>query len=283
MKKTLILISIVALGAIAYGVLESCNGGGTKPIVPPQPAPLNLSVYLDLSNRLVRPDTPDQTKRDSAIVDTLVGHFCAVTRGPQILKSRNRMKVFFYPAPASPNLMKQVRNLNVDIGKLPPGERIKALNAMHGTFRNSLAQIYRQTVAAQRWIGCDIWDFFSSKKVDAQCVQKGSRNVLVIVTDGYLYAINNKVQTPQGTNYILPQTLKAGTPLINGRNGASLSSLEVLVLEVNPFSPAQQTPLLHTIENWLKAMGVKHYYVAETDANITNTEEIIEKFLGNEL
>lgn len=61
MKKTLILISIVALGAIAYGVLESCNGGGTKPIVPPQPAPLNLSVYLDLSNRLVRPTRPSAT------------------------------------------------------------------------------------------------------------------------------------------------------------------------------------------------------------------------------
>ena len=242
---------------------------------------LNISVYLDLSDRLVRDLTPNQTYRDTAIINYLVDYFVEKTMGPQILKSQNKMKVFFYPTPNDSEISTLAQGLSVDIGsKQGVGRRI-ALEEMKEVFQKNLSHIYEETINEQNWIGCDIWDFFSNKKVDNLCIKSGARNILVILTDGYLFAANNKIREGNAYSYILNQTLDANGKLIDRRNGdLKDKGLEVLMLEINPTEPRQHDKMVNTLEEWFGSMGVEKFVVVETDANLTNTKTIIDNFLS---
>ena len=267
----------------AFGIifLSSCGGGQRKEVIAPQT--LNISVYLDLSDRLVRSDiTPDQTYRDTSIVNYLVDYFRGQTLGPAILKSENKMKVFFYPTPKDTEICTLANGLSVDIGEKKVVDKRKALDEMKSTFQNNLSRIYEETLNEKKWVGCDIWDFFSNKKVDNLCVKDGARNILVILTDGYIFAEYNKIKEGNAYSYILPQTLNVdGSSLIDRRNGdLKGKGLEVLMLEVNPYQPSHRDKMVKVLEDWFAAMGVEKFVVAETDANLTNTQTIIKNFLN---
>jgi hypothetical protein len=278
MKK--IIISIAAFWMIMS--VSSCGGGQKKEVV--MPRPLNISVYLDLSDRLIRDLTPNQTYRDTAIINYLVDYFRSQTLGPTILKSENKMKVFFYPTPKDTEISTLAQGLSVDIASKQGVEKRKALDEMKGIFQNNLAHIYEETLNAKTWVGCDIWDFFSNKKVDNLCVKNGARNIIVILTDGYIFAEDNKIKEDNNAfSYILPQTLNIeGSSLIDRRHGKLKDKgIEVLMLEVNPYQPNQRDKMIKVLEDWFSAMGIEKFVVAETDANLTNTQTIIKNFLEN--
>lgn len=277
------IIGIIAFClTICVVVFYSCGGKSTKKDVVVA-KPLNVSVYLDLSDRLVRDLTPNQTYRDTAIINYLMDYFKGQTLGPAILKSENKFKVFFYPTPEDTNISTLAQGLSVDVGSKQGVEKRKSLDEMKGVFQSNLSQIYSETLKAKKWVGCDIWDFFSNKKVDNLCVKKGARNIVVILTDGYLFAVNNKIKEGNAYSYISPQTLSVkGSTLIDRRHGdLKGKGLEVLMLEVNPYKPAHRDQMVNVLEQWFSSMGVEKFVVAETDANLTNTQTIIKNFLDN--
>lgn len=51
------------------------------------------------------------------------------------------------------------------------------------------------------------------------------------------------------------------------------------MLEVNPYQPQHRDRMEKILGDWFTAMGIKKYSIAETDANMTNTETIIKNFL----
>ena len=149
---------------------------------------------------------------------------------------------------------------------------------MKSQFDNSLDSIYQNTLKMKKWVGCDIWSFFSNKKVDNLCIRKGYRNILVILTDGYLYHKDNKFKDGTAYSYILPETLNTpNASLISKRKG--LNDLEVLILEVNPYSPGQRDRLIEVLEKWLKDMEVSKNQIEETDIP-NNIKPIISNFLN---
>ena len=171
------------------------------------------------------------------------------------------------------------KGLNVDLSKLSGAQKKEKLSLMKETFNTNLSQIYSLAIKDKKFIGCDIWGFFTDKKVDNLCMAPGHRNILVILTDGYLYHIDNKKQEGKAYSYINPQNLMLpGTSLIVGRDG--LNELEVLMLEVNPSQISQLSTMEEIIETWLKGMGIEHFMVAGTDLP-SNTENYITNFLNN--
>ena len=279
MKK--IIISIVTLLVIVS--VSSCNSCTPDPKKVETPQPLNISVYLDLSDRLIRDLTPNQTYRDTAIINYLVDYFRSQTLGPTILKSENKMKVFFYPTPNDTEISTLAQGLSVDIGAKQGVGKRQALDEMKGVFQTNLTQIYEKTLTPpQKWLGCDIWDFFSSRKVDNLCVKNGARNIIVILTDGYLFYEPNKIKEGNEYSYILPQTLAVDGTLIDRRKGELAGKgLEVLMLETNPYQANHRDKMFKVLENWFSSMGIERFVVAETDANLTNTQTIIKNFLEN--
>ena len=78
-------------------------------------------------------------------------------------------------------------------------------------------------------------------------------------------------------SYVLPQTLAVpGSSLICKRKG--LSDLEVLVLEVNPYSPAQRDRLFDVLTTWFTDMEVGKLSIVQTDLP-SNVAPYIENFL----
>lgn len=265
--------------------LMSCGAGGGQKHGTEQPQTLNISVFLDLSDRIAdRNLVPNQVYRDTAIINYLIEYFISKTLGIHILQSENKMKVFFYPTPQDTRISELSKLLSVDIGSKNGVEKRTTLEAMRTVFPATLDSIYSKTLASNKWPGCDIWDFFSSKKVDNLCVKNGARNIVVILTDGYIYHEKNAFQEGDAYSYIGHKKLdsKQEISLIDRRKGELAGKgLEVLMLEVNPAKPAHKDKMMKILEKWFSDMGVEKFVAAETDANLTNTETIIKNFLDN--
>lgn len=283
--KTYKSLLFLAVSFILMGCMSSCGGSSNKSndgaITPLEKTekPLNISIFLDLSDRLTRGMEPSQMSRDTAIINYVLDYFKAQTLGPQILKSKNNIKVFFYPTPQSSKIATLANDLSVDISKLNGKDKRITLEEMKGKFQKSLTQIYNETLSEKNWIGCDIWDFFSNKKVDVQCVRNDARNILFILTDGYLFDKNHKINEGNAYSYILPQTLKVpGSSLIAKRDG--LDNLEVCMLEINPYDIKHRDQMKEILENWLQAMGIKekNITIVETDLPV-NIQTVIKSFL----
>lgn len=273
------VICAVLIGMfIMNGCGTSAESDKKETVSEDKPLPLNISVYLDLSDRLTRELTPSQMERDTAIINHLVDIFIkdCIDNG-KILNSENHFQVFFFPAPNVSEIALLARGLNVDLSKTDLRNKKVELMEMKSRFQNNLAQIYNEAINEEKWIGCDIWGFFSNKEVDKLCIRKGYRNILVILTDGYLFHANNKVNDGTAYSYVLPQTLNVpNSSLIVKRDG--LDDLEVLMLEVNPYTPQQREPLVSVLENWFKQMGVGLFAVSETTLPV-NSEVYIDNFM----
>ena len=286
------------IGVIATIAFASCGGSGSKEAestgeiagssVSKSDKPLNISIYLDLSDRLKRDLTPSQKDRDLAIVSHIADYFREQTVGPKILQSKNNIKVFFYPAPNSSDIATLAEDLCIDITKFNGVEKRVVLDgdanqgkpSLKERFNKNLSAIYDKTLEANQWPGCDIWDFFSNKNVDTQCIREGFRNILVILTDGYLFDEKHKVQDGNAFSFVTPATLKnPNTSLIVKRTG--LENLEVRILEVNPTDINHRDQLKSVLENWLKGMGVKEENITVSQTDLpSNTQTIVNSFLN---
>lgn len=293
MKTRNLIIGIIAIVALAScstqcpKKTESAGEGAGKG-VSQSDKPLNISIYLDLSDRLKRNLTPSQKERDLAIVGHIADYFRGQTVDPKILQSKNDIKVFFYPAPNSSDIATLAEDLCIDITKFNGVEKRVVLDgdanqgkpSLKERFNKNLSAIYDKTLEANQWPGCDIWDFFSNKNVDTQCIREGFRNILIILTDGYLFDEKHKVQDGNAYSYVTPATLRnPNTSLIVKRTG--LENLEVRILEVNPTDINHRDQLKNVLENWLKGMGVKEENITVSQTDLpSNTQTIVDSFLN---
>ena len=284
MKLNVLSVILVSFAMI----LNSCGGGekkttqtegnneGSNSVVLNPNETLNISIYLDLSDRLIRQMAPSQKDKDIQIVNYMAEIVKNHAVAQKILPSNDRIKVFFYPAPNDSNIAILSENLEMDLSKAQPAEKKKILAEFQQKFERSLSQIYEATLKAKNWIGSDIWGFFK-KPVETYCLKKDARNILVILTDGYIFHKDNKVKVGDDYSYILPQTLaNPNSGLIVSRQ--DLDDLEVLMLEVNPHDPKHQDQMEEILKNWFSNMGVKHFDVGVTDQP-TNTKLNIDKFM----
>ena len=240
--------------------------------------PLNITVYIDLSDRLERDMTPSQKERDLAVIKHVTELFQDSCINHKISRSKDHLKVLFYPAPANSEIAALASALEIDMSKYAPKERKQKLKDMSDVFTASLNQIYDETLQAKRWVGSDIWGFFSNKKVDDLCIRPGYRNILIILTDGYLYHANNKIKEGNSYSYVLPQTLSDPQSALIVRR-TDLQNLEVIMLETNPYSPLQHDRLNEVLSNWFNNMGVSKFVISDTDMP-TNTITVLDNFIG---
>ena len=248
--------------------------------------PLNITVFIDLSDRLIKNGTSQfhdettQMTRDTTIISQIEDIFIKETiQNNGLIKSTNHFQVLFYPAPNSSQINALAADLNIDLAKASQKEKRQLLNDMKAQFSNALGAIYTQTIKDKAWVGCDIWGFFSNKKVDQICVKEGYRNILVILTDGYLFHVNNKIKEGNSYSYILDQTLaQENSSLLVKRRG--LNNLEVLMLEINPTDPKNLTKMTSILESWFREMGIIHFVVADTDVP-QNVTPVIDSFFND--
>lgn len=242
--------------------------------------PLNISVYLDLSDRLTRPlNGPNQSDRDTAIINHIVDKIIEHAQDLKIVKCKDNFQIFFYPTPNITSISTIAKNLHFDFSNVDKKDKKRMMIDMKNNVEKGVSAIYNEALQAGNWEGSDIWGFFSNKKVDEYCIRKGYRNIIIILTDGYIFHQNNKQKEGDAYSYILPQTLaNPNSSLLVKRNG--LTDLEVMVLEVNPYEDKQRDLIEEKLKNWFEGMGITNgkFVMADTDLP-SNTEHVIDNFL----
>lgn len=260
-------------------------------------AQLNISIFLDLSNRISPnkyPETPSPTERDLASIETIVSCFKDDMEAKGAYRAKGCIKVFFDPTPQIKGINEIAKTLDVDLSKAEDNkEKKKIFDHINEDFLKSLKLIYQNSISSQNWIGADVWGFFK-RKVKDRCIRPNYRNILVIITDGYIYHQNSREKSANRYSYLLPEVLD-GQKLRNNPNWKvdmknadfgliaprkDLQDLEVLVLEIRPepTKPQDQDIIEETLKKWFDEMGIKHYSILSSDLP-ANTQSSIREFI----
>ncbi|MBS1572367.1 MAG: hypothetical protein JST62_08260 [Bacteroidetes bacterium] len=299
MKKTIsiILVAFLCLILIQCKKDEKIENGKSKPALTNDDKQLNITFLLDLSDRIEPskyPASPEHYQRDEAIVKNFVDIFKNDMNKKGGYKAKGKMRVIFSPQPQDANINRIASGLNIDLSKMQPAEKKNVFNELNNKFSGNLSKIYDLTLAQKNYIGSDIWRFFKNDVKDyAVTDDQNYRNILVIVTDGYVFHKDSKIQEKNRTSFLTPESIGANglrnsdwkQKFEQGDYGfitsrKDLQNLEVLVLEINPEGNnlKDEDIIKAYLSKWFEEMGIKKYEIYNSDLPV-NTKTRIEKFL----
>jgi hypothetical protein len=265
---------------------------------------LNISVLIDLSNRIDPSKSnkqPDQAQRDISIINVLTSAIKKNIVAHGTFRSNARINVYFHPEPNDKRIQDIADKLSVTwvSGNNMDQARLNKVNylKLDSNFSSGLKQIYSIASATSNYPGSDTWRFMKDE-VKMKCIEEDSsfRNILVILTDGYMYFKDGREQEGHNRyNYIernIPHFNRfRNTALLSefdSKNyglipaNKNLGKLEVLVMEC---SPEEEFPQDFDIMKkywckWLGEMGVKHAEIYKTQQPAYH-EKIITGFLNS--
>ena len=287
--KRLFFITIVALS------LVFCACVSDPPPPPEQPKQLNISILLDLSDRINPTINPDAQKNDIENIKTITEFFKANMESLGAYKAKGKIRVFLVPPPSNLEINSIVNKLKIDCSKMDNKGRKEVYDNLTELYTQNLDATYKETIATSAWIGSDIWRFFKDDVKD-YCVENNSdyRNILIILTDGYLYHEQSKYNTANRFTYLLNSNLanyrkqnwkqlveQKDFGIMTERN--DLNDLEILVLEIkaeNSSNRIDEDILLFVLEKWFDEMNVSRHKAYRSDLP-ANTKIRIENFLEN--
>ncbi|MFA8436804.1 MAG: hypothetical protein ACEPOZ_20040 [Marinifilaceae bacterium] len=255
---------------------------------------LNISLFLDLSDRISPSKHPNQTmeyyQRDLGYISSIATAFNVHIRNKKIIQMNDRMQVFFDPPPSNPKINGLAKKLKIELTKENVTREI--LSTITSNYKNFSKQIYELAITDNKYIGSDIWRFFKSN-ANTYCIKDGYRNVLIIFTDGYVYHKDTRLREGNKRSYLTTKVIESlGLNTSNWKHELTakeygflaptngLSELEVLVLGINPSrnNPYEEDVIKAYWENWLKEMGVQKFLLRTTDLP-SNLDEVIQNFL----
>lgn len=276
MTKNIIWTIFIVCITCVYSCGENQKNATNDEVIE-QVKPWNISILCDLSDRITKESTGmSQVEKDTTIVSEIISVLKDKILKNKITQSEDKIKLYFYPSPSDTSINKISKQLDIDFSKIEKGKKRKVLQTINDNFKNSLYHIYTKSLEEKKWIGCDIFGFFDTGRAQQYCVKDGYRNVLVILSDGFIFHKDNKTKDGNKYSYILSQTLHVpNSQLISCK--AIDGNLEVLFLEVNA-NPKQSKRINEILSTWFNEMQINKNKIADTDLP-TNTSEIIRNFL----
>ncbi|MEO7176642.1 MAG: hypothetical protein ABIV51_12045 [Saprospiraceae bacterium] len=287
--KQLLVIFLLSLYCVGCGSdsdskskLQPASGQKSERAIAAQ---LNITVLLDLSDRIStkkNPEKPEHFQRDIAVIEHLSKIFVKDMEKRGTFMSKGKIKVIFSPKPQDPNINLFAEKLSVDLSSMDVKQKKEIHDHIVATFAENLNKIYAATIAESKWIGSDIWRFFKNDVKD-YCIERDSnyRNILVILTDGYIYHEDSKDKMGNRFAYLLPENINSlglrnnsewekviadkDFGLIAKRN--DLQNLEVLVLEVSPSRNYKndEDVIKAVLAKWFQEMKVKRFGIYNSD------------------
>lgn len=257
---------------------------------------INLTILLDLSDRIDPVTNPGHFERDTTLIRYLTSYFLGQMSAKGTYMAKGKMRLIFHPNPPDPAINMAAQQLNIDLSKLDTKGKKDVYDSLERIVARNISSIYSTTINQGKWPGSDIWRFFKND-VKEVAVDKDSsyRNILVVFTDGYIYHNDSKDKYGNRYAYILPELFdtyklrnnnsweekmdKADFGLIAKRS--DLHQLEVLVLEVTPSAKHMNDEdiIRKVLGKWFDEMKVKQWQVFNSDLP-SLTKKKVEGFLG---
>lgn len=254
----------------------------------------NLSLLLDLSDRISLQKNPNPTmeyfQRDLGYIKSVSEAFTQHLKSKRIIQIDDKMQLFFNPEPLDPEINTIAKNLRINIDKNNASKDL--LNSINTNYASQTSKIYESAIKDNKYVGSDIWSFFDSKVKD-QCIENKYRNILVILTDGYMFYESTIMKEGNRTAYVTPELIRK-----NGLNtqdwekklhdqdfgfikaSDDLSNLEVLVIGINPnkTNPYEERVIKAYWNKWFTEMKIKHFEIKNADLP-SNMDKIIKDFI----
>ncbi|MCL1676905.1 hypothetical protein [Elizabethkingia meningoseptica] len=256
---------------------------------------LNVSFLLDLSDRIDPVKYPNASmpyyQRDLQYIKIVEKAFVDHIKQKKILQLNDQMQVFFDPEPQNPEMNKLSQQLKVKFDKNSSKEQIGNVDKI---FTEVPPLLYKSAIQGKKYEGADIWRFFKNKVKD-YCIKDKHRNILVIITDGYLYHKDSKFTEGNKSSFLTPEFIRSKKLTTSGYKELisknkmgfipateGLQNLEVLVLGINPSknSPYEEDVINQYWSDWLTAMGVKKFHIKNADLP-SNLDPVIKKIIQN--
>lgn len=277
--------------------------------LPPPPTNLNLIIVPDLSTRIA--DTlndPEQIKNDTTLLNFIWNCFVAKTK----LKSNTKDRLILdvtdeYQAAGQFHTI--ANNLIFDLAQHKGKSNRLFFDQKGNQFNDNVKRLY--DLAKQKTLGADYYYYFNnllSKYIQKPTLFDNYRNVLIILTDGYLEAQNKK---RTGIAFYTGSLSERKITCSKMRSSKSVNvatdikpipdctthftDLEVLVLEIKerhttspqePFdsgTPCDFEILKSMWTNWFKQIGIKNAndnFFLRQNVSTDFTKKEIENFLN---
>lgn len=240
----------------------------------------NFIILLDLSDRL---NKQNQIEKDKEIIKGIFDIFEKQVKNKQYIGSKDIIKILVAPQPRiGYSHLNIYRNLEINMGNFNPTEKSKVYDEHKILFFNSLDTLYNIASQNSDYIGADIWGFFNSSLEQNVINKEEYRNILFIITDGYLN-FNRNYEMSRRTE----DNKKTFTDIKRFRNNSNWENdfnngnyglipikkiwgnLEVYILELNPFDEIRNTTELDIIkkywETWFNEMDINKYKCFKTE------------------
>ncbi|GIQ57097.1 hypothetical protein Flavo103_02330 [Flavobacterium collinsii] len=295
MKKSLIII-IIPLLLVSFFSCRQESGKEEKEASSkdPQSENYNISMLLDLSDRISLKKNPNPTmeyyQRDLGYIKSVSEAFTQHLKSKRIRQINDKMQLFFNPEPLDPEINAIAKNLRITIDKNNASKNL--LNSINANYAAQTSKIYNSAIKDDHFIGSDIWNFFDTKVKD-QCIENNYRNILIVLTDGYMYHENTIITEGNRTTYLTPELIRK-----NGLNAKGwdkklheqdfgfikieedLSKLEVLVIGINPGknNPYEEKVIKAYWTKWFTEMKIDRFEIKNVDLP-SNMEQIIKNFV----
>lgn len=256
---------------------------------------LNISLLLDLSDRINPTKYPNPTMeyylRDVGYINSVSEAFTEHIRSKKVIRAHDKIQLFFDPTPLNPEINKISKDLKIEINKGNVSKEL--ISNIKTTYANNPLEIYKLAIKDGNYVGSDIWRFFKTK-INDYCVEKDYRNILVILTDGYIYYKDTQMREGNLTTYLTPELIKnnnlnssdwnkkmIGEKFSFLKANNNLSTLEILVLGINPNpkNPYEEDVIKAYWTNWFQAMKVKRFEIRNADLP-SNMDKIIKDFIS---
>lgn len=257
-------------------------------------ANLNISVLLDLSDRIDTSKYPDPTmhfyKRDIGQLGNIADAFACHVKNKKIVLLNEHLKTFVEPVPSEGKVLESLNALEVEINRNSSKKDVINIETDYANYSKNL---YKQALADGKYPGSDTYGFMQQKAQD-YCIRDGAINKLIVITDGYLFYKNRDIVDGNRVTQIDQKTLNErgyNKPDWKSRikeddfgffipDGVILDQLEVMVLGIHSKSnnPFETEILSYLWKDWFKAMGAKKVVVKGDDLPL-NLQRPVEKFI----
>ncbi|HEX8562702.1 MAG TPA: hypothetical protein VF676_06960 [Flavobacterium sp.] len=296
MKKTQVLVILACI----FSVLFSCKDDKEEEAAPEavdHSGNLNVSILLDLSDRISPEKYPNPAMeyylRDVGYINSISEAFTDHLTTKKVRQVKDKIQLFFDPAPKNPDINALSEKMKIAVDRNSVSKQTIA--DIRATYASEPQKIYDLAINDKNYIGSDTWKFFKNK-ADDYCIEPKHRNILIVLTDGYIFYKDSKMQEGNKTTWLTPETIrtnklntsswketfdKGGFGFIPANK--DLSNLEILVLGINPDTKNQyeEEVIKAYWSNWLEAMKVKRFEIhnAELPADM---DKIIKDFIAQQ-
>lgn len=252
---------------------------------------LNISVFLDLSDRI---ENENQIQKDSSYLASLSKAFLSHVKTKKLLLLEDKLQLFFNPEPSNNKIHEIVEKLEILFTKETSKKYIEKAQMMYNELPSKLYHLAKSDAKKNKgYAGSDIWRFFEHNIKD-YCIDNCHRNILVILTDGYMFYNESKMKNGNRTSYLTPKSLsklhldkpnwkeeisKRDLGFIPATN--SLNNLEVLVIGIKGQNgPYSQNIIESYWKKWFIEMGIQSSHIKIKNADIpSNIEKVIFDFI----